>query len=194
MAHVGSYLIEGVDRLPFNAPEKSRRYATERYRGAVGLNWYTCDPSLQLLMRRYLGEEGLVWATPHLEKLGALMGGLVAENAEETDRNPPRLEKYDRWGHDISRVVMPRTFVESKQAIVESSFDSPEFEAAAQAAGVDRAPLFVAWSYMLDQAEIGMACALGTGGDMVVRLVDEFAPADVQERVRELFSAGEMAG
>ena len=39
-----------------------------------------------------------------------------------------------------------------------------------------------------------MMCALGTGGDMVIRLVEEFAPDDVKARVRELFAAGEMAG
>ena len=54
-------------------------------------------------MRRHLGADGLAWATPHLERLGALMGGPIAERAEETDRNPPRLEKYDRWGRDVSR-------------------------------------------------------------------------------------------
>ncbi|HEY3141817.1 MAG TPA: acyl-CoA dehydrogenase family protein [Acidimicrobiales bacterium] len=191
---MGSYLIEDFDRLPFAAAEKSRRYATERYDGAVGLNWYSCDPTLQFLMRRYLGEDSLRWAEPHLQRLGALMGGPVAERAEETDRNPPRLEKYDRWGRDISQVVVPESFAKSKREIVESSFAQPEFEAAAKAAGVDRAPLFVAWSYLLDQAEIGMACALGTGGDMVVRLAEAFAPDDVKERVREIFSAGDFSG
>jgi alkylation response protein AidB-like acyl-CoA dehydrogenase len=191
---VAGYLIEDVDRLPFAGPEKSRRYATERYRGAVGLNWYSCDPTLQFQMRRHLGDEGLAWATPHLERLGALMGGPVAARAEETDRNPPRLEKYDRWGRDISQVVMPPTFLESKREIVENSFATSEFAAVAEEAGVDRAPLFVAWSYLLDQAEIGMACALGTGGDMVVRLAESFAPEDVKKRVRELFVAGDMSG
>lgn len=194
MLVVGSYLIEPVDRLPFAAAEKSRRYATERYGGATGLNWYSCDPTLQILMRRYLGEDGLAWATPHLERLGALMGGPVADRAEETDRNPPRLEKYDRWGRDVSQVVMPATFVDSKREIVEHSFAQPAFAAEAQRAGVDRAPLFTAWSYLLDQAEIGMACALGTGGDMVVRLVESYAPEDVKARVRELFAAGDMSG
>lgn len=191
---MGSYLIESVDRLPFARPDKARRYATERYRGAVGLNWYTCDPTLQFLMQRYLGEEGLVWATPHLERLGALMGGPVAERAEETDRNPPRLEKYDRWGRDISQVVVPHSFAESKREILELSFDQPAFAAEAARAGVNRAPLFTAWSYLLDQAEIGMACALGTGGDMVVRLVEDYAPDDVKERVRELFAVGGNSG
>lgn len=194
MTAVASYLIESVDQLPFTAPEKSRRYATERYRGAVGLNWYTCDPTLQFQMRRYLGERGLAWAAPHLEQLGALMGGRVAERAEETDRNPPRLDKYDRWGRDVSRVVMPTTFTDSKRDIVEHSFDQPPFAVAAKEAGVDRSPLFTAWSYLLDQAEIGMACALGTGGDMVLRLVEDFAPEDVKARVRELFAVGGNSG
>ncbi|MEU5877127.1 acyl-CoA dehydrogenase family protein [Spirillospora sp. NPDC047279] len=191
---MASYLIEPVDRLPFGGPEKARRYATERYRGAAGLNWYACDPSLRFLMRRYLGPEGVAWAEPRLEALGALMGGPVAAWAEETDRNPPRLEKYDRWGHDVSEVVMPPSFEAARGALVATSFTRPEFFAEARAAGVDPAPMAVAWSYLLDQADIGMACALGTGGDMVVGLTELFAPEDVKVRVRELFAAGMFSG
>jgi acyl-CoA dehydrogenase len=189
-----SYLREPVDGLPFSTEDKARRYATERYRGAVGRNWYTCDPSLQRLMRRYLGAEGAAWATPRLEQVGALMGGPIASRAEETDRNPPRLERYDRWGRDISTVVMPPTFEASRRDLVEHNFASPAFRDEARQAGVDPAPLAAAWAYLLDQAEIGMMCALGTGGDMVMRLAEEFAPDDVKARVRELFAAGEYAG
>ncbi|MFC5747344.1 acyl-CoA dehydrogenase family protein [Actinomadura rugatobispora] len=191
---MASYLIEPVDRLPFGGPEKARRYATERYQGAAGLNWYTCDPTLRLLMRRHLGADGLAWAEPRLTELGALMGGPIAERAEETDRDPPRLEKYDRWGRDISRVVMPPSFEAARADLVATGFTRPGFVAEAKAAGVDPAPLGVAWSYLLDQADIGMACALGTGGDMVVGLTEPFAPEDVKERVRELFAAGEFSG
>ncbi|MGI9053464.1 MAG: acyl-CoA dehydrogenase family protein [Ilumatobacteraceae bacterium] len=189
-----SYLREPVDDLPFGSDAKARRYATERYVGAVGRNWYGCDPSLQLLMHRYLGPDGLRWAEPRLHELGALIGGRVAERAEETDRHPPRLEKFDRWGRDISQVVMPATFDASRRDLIEHNFSSPAFRDEAQRAGVDPAPLSTAWAYLLDQAEIGMMCALGTGGDMVVRLAEEFAPDDVKARVRTLFAAGEFAG
>ena len=94
-----SYGPEPVDRLPFGSPEKAARYATERYRGATGLNWWRCDPTLQLLMRRYHTADELAWAEPHLDRMGALMGGPVSERAELTDKNPPRLERYDRWGN-----------------------------------------------------------------------------------------------
>ena len=191
---MASYLREPVDDLPFSSEAKARRYATERYVGAVGRNWWTSDPSLQRLMRRYLGADGLAWAAPHLEALGALMGGAIASRAEETDRHPPRLEKYDRWGRDISSVVMPPTFEASRRDLIEHNFSSPAFREQARQAGVDPSPMGAAWAYLLDQAEIGMMCALGTGGDMVVRLADEFAPPDVRDRVRQLFAAGEFAG
>ena len=78
---MASYLREPVDDLPFSSEAKSRRYATERYVGAVGRNWWTSDPSLQRVMRRYLGADGLAWAAPHLEALGALMGGADRRSA-----------------------------------------------------------------------------------------------------------------
>lgn len=191
---MGSYLVEPVDRLAFSGADKARRYDTDRYQGAAGLNWYACDPTIQALLRRRLGDDGLAWAAPHLERVGALMGGPVAGWAEETDRNPPRLEKYDRWGRDISHVVMPPSFEASRAALVADGFGAPGFQKAAREAGVDPAPLSAAWNYLLYQADIGMGCALGTGAEMVVNLVEQFAPADVRDRVREIFAAGVSTG
>ncbi|GAA3235265.1 acyl-CoA dehydrogenase family protein [Nonomuraea helvata] len=185
---MGRYLIE-----PFDRGDRSDRYATERYQGAAGRNWWTCDPTLRLLMRRHLGE-GFAWAEPRLERLGALMGGLVAECAEETDRNPPRLEKYDKWGRDVSQVVMPPSFQAARQALMEDNFTSPSFAEEARSHGADPAALAAAWTYLLDQADIGMGCALGTGGDMVVSLAEKYAPEDVRERVREIFANGYYSG
>lgn len=185
---------EAVDHLPFTTVERSRRYETARYQGAVGRNWYDCDPTLQFLMAGHLGSEGLAWAAPHLRRVGALMGGPIANRAEETDRNPPRLERYDRWGHDVGQVVLPPTFVASQADLLADNFTSPAFAEQARQAGVDPAPMAAAWSYLLNQAEIAMTCALGTGGDMVIRMAEAFAPLHVRERVRELFGSGDMSG
>ncbi|TDE35741.1 DNA alkylation response protein [Nonomuraea mesophila] len=171
----------------------SDRYATERYQGAAGRNWWACDPTLRLLMRRHLGD-GFAWAEPHLDRLGALMGGLVAACAEETDRNPPRLEKYDKWGRDVSQVVMPPSFLTARQALMEDNFTAPSFAEEARAHGADPSTLAAAWTYLLDQADIGMGCALGTGGDMVVSLAEKYAPEDVREKVREIFANGFYSG
>lgn len=182
---MGRYLTEPFDR--------SDRYATERYQGAAGRNWWRCDPSLRLLMRRHLGE-AYTWAEPHLDRLGALTGGLIADCAEQTDANPPRLEKYDKWGRDISEVVMPPSFHTARQALLADNFTSPAFAEQARAHGANPAALGAAWTYLLDQADIGMGCALGTGGDMVVSLAERYAPDDVKERVRQIFADGDYSG
>src|ERR1700758_4923917 len=185
------YDVEAVDRLPFSTPEKSERYRTENYRGAVGLNWYETDPSLQLTMAYYLQPDELAVAEPHLSRMGALMGGPVARWAEQTDRNPPRLERYDRWGHDISQVVQPTSFTESKTAVLAAQ---KALKDDARRAGVNPSlPLYAA-NYLLDQADIGMGCALGTGGGMVKSLVAAYAPADVRDHVLAKFESGEWEG
>jgi alkylation response protein AidB-like acyl-CoA dehydrogenase len=188
---MSDYDVEAVDRLPFATPEKSERYRTENYQGAVGLNWYRTDPSLRLTMAYYLQPDELAVAEPHLTRIGELMGGPVARWAEQTDRNPPRLERYDRWGHDISRVVQPTSFTESKRAVLDAQ---QALKDDARRAGVNPSlPLFAA-NYLLNQADIGMGCALGTGGGMVKSLVAAYAPGDVRDHVLAKFETGEWEG
>ncbi|MFI6595735.1 acyl-CoA dehydrogenase family protein [Nonomuraea sp. NPDC050536] len=186
---MGRYLIEPFD----GSANHGDRYATERYQGAVGRDWWAIDPTLRLLMRRHLGD-GYGWAVPYLEELGKVTGGVVAECAEETDRNPPRLEKYDRWGRDVSQVVMPPSFHTAREAMMEHNFLNPAFVRQALDNGANSAALGAAWTYLLDQADIGMGCALGTGGDMVVSLAEKHAPPDVLARVREIFANGFYSG
>ncbi len=185
------YEAEAVDRLPFSTPEKSERYRTENYRGAVGLNWYRTDPTLQLTMAYYLQPDELAVVEPHLSDIGELMGGPVARWAEQTDRNPAHLERYDRWGHDIGQVVQPTSFIESKRAVLGAQ--KALKDDARQAGIASSLPLFAA-NYLLDQADIGMGCALGTGGGMVKSLVAAYAPADVREHVLARFASGEWEG
>ncbi len=188
---MSDYDIEAVDRLPFSTPEKSQRYQTENYRGAMGLNWYLTDPTLQFTMAYYLQPDELALAERHLTRIGELMGGPVARWADETDRNPPRLERYDRWGHDISQVVMPASFTQSKRAVLDAQ---QALRAEARAAKVSSSLAMFASNYLLNQADIGMGCALGTGGGMVQSLVAAYAPADVREHVLAKFDSGEWAG
>src|SRR5271156_6120300 len=188
---MSQYDVEAVDRLPFSTPEKSQRYRTEDYRGAVGLNWYRTHPSLHLTMAYYLQPDELAVVEPHLSSIGELMGGPVARWAEQTDRSPARLERYDRWGHDISQVVQPTSFIESKRAILNAQ---QALKDDAQSAGLNPSlPLFAA-NYLLNQADIGMGCALGTGGGMVKSLVAAYAPADVRDHVLAKFETGEWEG
>src|SRR5207244_1331157 len=160
-----------VDHLPFGSTEKADRYRTERFLGATGLNWYDADPSLQFIVRYHASPAELTWATPHLAGLGELIGGRVSVLAEETDRNPPRLEPYDRWGHEISRVILPHSAIEAKELLFRHRFDQPAIRQEAQRAGVRLEIPSAAYAYMLDQTDIGLACAMGTGMGMIQNLV-----------------------
>ena len=175
----------------FHTNAKSRRYDTERYGGATGLNWWAADPTLQFLADFYLDEREQEVARPYLEEAGALLGGPVSERAEITDQHPPYLVKYDRWGHDISHVVMPASMDESKREIIAMRRRMNE---AMHAASVRTAFTGAAFSYMLNQAEVGMSCALGTGLDMIADLVDKYAPADIRDNLMPRIEAGEFDG
>ena len=170
----------------------SARYDTERYAGATGLNWWTADPTLQFQLRMHMPQRDYDWAVPHLERFGAFAGGPLAERAEETDRNPPRLERYDRWGHEVDSIVAPESFLASRQDIVDLGLSTKQVRDAAQADGVNLHLPRVTTTYLINQAEIGMVCAMGTGGEMVNRMAERFAPSEVRERIAAAAQAGEL--
>ncbi|HEY5335535.1 MAG TPA: acyl-CoA dehydrogenase family protein [Mycobacteriales bacterium] len=172
----------------------SRRYDTTRYTGAIGLNWYAADPTLRFVLDQHMRPQDLAWVEPKLRAYGAVCGDLIARNAEETDRHPPRLERYDRWGHEVGEVVLPPSFVANRDAVIAHTFSGSAVRAEAAAAGVDLRMAGAASGYLLDQAEIGMMCALGTGGEMVYRLAERYAPPDVRALLDGIAGPGGLMG
>jgi acyl-CoA dehydrogenase len=86
---------------------------------------------------------------------------------------------------------MPPSFTESKRAVLNAQ---KMLRDEARRAGMNPSlPLFVS-NYLLNQADIGMGCALGTGGGMVQSLVASYAPPDVRDHVLAKFDSGEWAG
>lgn len=177
-----------------SSADPSQRYDTSRYAGAIGLNWYACDPTLRFVLDQHMRPQDLAWTEPKLLAYGAVCGDLIARNAEETDRHPPRLERYDRWGHDVGEVVLPPSFVANRDAVLAHTFSGSAVRAEAAAAGVDLRMAGAASSYLLDQAEIGMMCALGTGGEMVYRLAERYAPDDVRALLDGIAGPGGLMG
>ncbi len=90
-----------------------------------------------------------------------------------------------------ARVIQPPSFSASKAAILAAQKNLRED---ARRAGINPSlPLFAS-NYLLDQADIGMGCALGTGGNMVKSLVAAYAPPDVRDHVLAKFASGEWEG
>jgi alkylation response protein AidB-like acyl-CoA dehydrogenase len=86
---------------------------------------------------------------------------------------------------------MPSSFTQSKRVILDAQ---QQLRTEARAAKVNSSLAMFASNYLLNQADIGMGCALGTGGGMVQSLVAAYAPADVREHVLAKFASGEWAG
>jgi len=150
---------------------------------AIGLNWYTVDPNLQALMDRLLDPADREWAEGHLLRIGALCGGPIAERAETVDKNPPRLERYDRWGKEVYRIVHHPAAIAAKRDAWEAGISGPRLRREAERRGRPfPAVMTAALNYLTCQADTGLMCAIGmTSG--VVGLVERFAPPEVRERL-----------
>jgi hypothetical protein len=147
---------------------------------AIGLNWYEVDPDLQDTIRRYVPADDFTAADARLREVGLLIGGPVAERAETTDRNPPRLERFDRWGNEVNRVVHHPGALQTKRDLWESGRRH-------SANGRPYAVVGSASGYLLDQAETGMGCAVGmTGG--VAGLVASYGSDDVKSHFMPHFT------
>jgi len=150
---------------------------------AVGLNWYEVDPNLQSLMDRLLDSADRRWAEEHLQRIGTLCGGPIAERAEIIDKNPPRLERYDRWGQELGRIVHHPAALASKRDCWESGISGWKLRHEARRRG--RAfpmVLGTACNYLLSQADTGLTCATGmTVG--VIGLVELFGTAEVKQEL-----------
>ena len=153
----------------------------EDFESAIGLNWYEADPNLQQVLQRMLEPADLEWCEPELRKVGALCGGPVAARAEITDKHPPQLVEFDRWGERIDEVVHHPGALETKRALWNSGVSGPRLRAEAARHG-RRFPamLVTVADYMLSQAETGMLCAVGmTTG--VIGLVERFGSPEVKQ-------------
>jgi hypothetical protein len=84
---------------------------------ALGSNWYATDPNLRFQMDRFVETADRAWVEEKLQAMGELMGTVVAPNAEVTDKNPPRLERWDRRGEETNRVVHHATALDTKRRL-----------------------------------------------------------------------------
>lgn len=182
----------------FLGPGPGRRLTGAPGEGGAPLegprNAYLEDLPLRTELGLRLPPRAFAWAEQVLAETGAAVSGPVEAWAVETDRAPARLVPYDRTGQPLGAVVMPESFGRSSELLRSLSPFRPERAKAAQEVGADLELVGAAWCYLVDQAEIAMTCALGTGAELVRRLASAHAPADVAQVVEACFPDGEMSG
>jgi alkylation response protein AidB-like acyl-CoA dehydrogenase len=111
------------------------------------------------------------------------MGERIAARAEVTDKNPPRLEKYDHWGNEVNDVVHHPGVLETKRDLWENGFIGLRWTDDVRSTRAGHLPpaLSTGFSYFLSQAETGMLCAIGMTSS-AAGIIDRHAPEDVRER------------
>ena len=154
----------------------------EQFESAIGLNWYEIDPNLRQVVHRTLETPDLEWCEPELARIGALCGGPIAERAEVTDKHPPELVKFDRWGEQIDEVRHHPAALATKRDLWEAGVSGPRLHQEARRRG-RKLPdiLATATNYLLSQAETGMLCSIGmTSG--VIGLVNRFGTPEIKQQ------------
>jgi acyl-CoA dehydrogenase len=146
----------------------------EDMRQAIGQNFYRVDPNLAFLMQRSVDAADREWVHEKLVRMGELIGGPVAKNAEITDKHPAELVRFDREGDEINEVIHHPSALETKRLLWKNDFLHLPWSAEVRERGRPAPPaLIIAYQYLLSQAETGMLCSVGmTTG--VLRLVERY--------------------
>ena len=150
--------------------------------GAIGLDWWEADPNLRQLVERLAHTSDRGFAEKHLSNMGAVMGQRIAARSEATDKNPPRLEKYDAWGNEVNEVVHHQSAIDTKRDLWDNGFLGLRWTEEARATSAGHIPPVVqtGFLYLLNQCDTGMACGIGMTSS-AAGIINRHAPPHIRE-------------
>ena len=162
-----------------------------------GLNLYRADPTLAALLRLYLPRDLGAHLAPHLDRLGALAGGRLAELAATADVNPPALRHRTRRGEDAQSIVYHPAYREMERL----AFGEYGLAALSHRAGVLGWPAPMpaaakyAITYLFVQAEFGLCCPVSMTDSLTrtlrrfgsQELIDRYLPALTTQDLDDLY-------
>ena len=149
---------------------------------AIGLDWWEADPNLRQLVERLAHTADRGFAEKHLSNMGAVMGQRIAERSELTDKNPPRLEKYDAWGNEVNEVVHHQSAIDTKRDLWDNGFLGLRWTEEARRTSAGHIPPVVqtGFLYLLNQCDTGMACGIGMTSS-AAGIINRHAPPHIRE-------------
>ncbi len=155
----------------------SQPAVTTAYSGAAGSNFFLTDRLTAAILRERLPKAGRAAALERLESFGELCGGLLGRLVEEAhqDGKYPRLERYDRWGRRIDRVVYCEEQLLARRLAFNHGLLPPK-------------PLLerMAMAYLLAQnGEGGVGCPLAMT-DGLAGLLEDYGTEEQKARYRPL--------
>ncbi|WP_454732544.1 MULTISPECIES: acyl-CoA dehydrogenase family protein [Cupriavidus] len=140
-----------------------------------GVNLFASDPDLRALLPLYLPPDLFAHLLPHLDRMGALAGGVLDRLAHTADHNKPVLSHRTRTGLDAQAIDKHPAYVELERV----AFSEFGLAAASHRGGVlgwDKpmpAAAKYALTYLFVQAEFGLCCPLSMT-DSLTRTLRKF--------------------
>ena len=164
-------------------PNRPAPLGAEAVPDSHGLNLFRADPTLAKLLPLYLPRDLLDHLAPHLDRLGALAGGRLAELAATADTNPPELLHRTRRGEDTQSIAYHPAYREMERV----AFGEYGLAALSHRGGVLDWPAPMpasakyALTYLFVQAEFGLCCPVSMT-DSLARTLRKFGAPDLVAR------------
>lgn len=148
-----------------------------------GTSLFTADPDLRALLPLYLPADLFNHLLPHLERMGALAGGVLDTLANVADHAPPTLSHRTRTGLDAQAIHKDPAYIElEKVAFAEFGLAAASHRGGVLGWDKPMPPAAkYALTYLFVQAEFGLCCPLSMT-DSLTRTLREFGDPALVER------------
>jgi alkylation response protein AidB-like acyl-CoA dehydrogenase len=159
----------------------------------TGLNFYRADPALTDLLRIHLDDRLFRHIEPHLDRLGALAGGVLDECARLADRHVPVLHQRDRFGRDVQWIEYHPAYRELEKV----AFGEFGIHAMSNAKGIlgwpEKYPVVAkhAFTFLFNQAEFGLGCPINVT-DGCAKLLANFGSDELKGRYLDGLTTTDM--
>ncbi|GGJ33309.1 acyl-CoA dehydrogenase family protein [Neoroseomonas lacus] len=174
-------------------PNRPAPIGAEAVPDSHGLNLFRADPTLAKLLPLYLPADLLAHLLPHLDRLGALAGGRLADLAATADVNPPELIMRTRRGEDAQSIDYHPAYREMERL----AFGEYGLAALSHRAGVldwdapMPAAAKYAITYLFVQAEFGLCCPVSMT-DSLTRTLRKFGAPELVDRYLPSLTSQDM--
>jgi alkylation response protein AidB-like acyl-CoA dehydrogenase len=148
-----------------------------------GTSLFAADPDLRALLPLYLPADLFNHMLPHLERMGALAGGVLDTLANVADHAPPTLSHRTRTGLDAQAIHKDPAYIElEKVAFAEFGLAAASHRGGVLGWDKPMPPAAkYALTYLFVQAEFGLCCPLSMT-DSLTRTLRKFGDPALVER------------
>lgn len=153
-------------------------------------NLFRRDSFLLGLTRRYVPKETYLLLAPQLENLGAAILSQVKDLGERAEKNPPRLENCDVFGHRVDRLYLSNEWIRIKKFATQNRLVAIGYDKRLRHG---RRFAQTTMQIMFSSYSSNVSCPLAMT-DGAIKLLNEHAPKNCKEQIiQELLGKEDQA-